>query len=109
MLRSGRTTTTMDDLKDILERRVSAKPNKNIHSPAHALADEITTAFGERKRFAMYLGVIKRVGVEQARRIYRQMAQDQNARDRGRLFMYLCRKEPKAPPEAAGPQAEPKK
>lgn len=96
----------MDDLKGIIAKRrlQGAKPNKHLHSPAHALADEISSAFGERKRFAMYLGVIKRVGVDKARQIYRQLEQDGSADNRGKLFMYLCRKEPKAPPDAPVPQ-----
>ncbi len=86
----------MDDLKDILKKRAPKviPKDKHLHSAAHVLADEISTAFGERKRFAMYLGVINRVGVENARRIFRQLHQEAKG-DLGKLFMYLCRKEPK--------------
>lgn len=88
----------MDDLKGIIAKRIQgATPNKKLHSEAHVLADEICTAFGEKKRFAMYLGVIKRVGVGTARRVFSQLKQDDNADNRGKLFMYLCRKEPQAP------------
>lgn len=94
----------MDDLKDIIARRMkNAVPNKKLHSPAHVLADEICMAFGERKRFAMYLGVINRVGVDAARRIYSRLKQDENAKNRGKLFMFLCRKEPNGPKEPADP------
>ncbi len=94
----------MDDLKKLLAKRAPVKVNKNLHSPVHALADEITTAFGERKRFAMYLGTINRIGVERARGIYRQLQQEGNAKNKGKLFMFLCKKEktvPKTVPEAA--------
>lgn len=91
----------MDGMKDMLAKRLpQAKQNVKIHSDIHALADEISTAFAERKRFAMYLGVIKRVGVPTARRIFRELQQD--GKGSGKLFMFLCRKEPKepqAPPE----------
>ena len=96
----------MDDLKNLLAKRQKKGPDVHLHSAVHALADEISTAFGERKRFAMYLGVIKRVGVEAARRVYRQIEQDGNADSKGRLFMFLCRKEPPAT-NADGAPAEP--
>src|SRR5688572_493830 len=86
----------MDDLKKILAKRApqTKKADTHLHSEAHVLADEISTAFGEKKRFAMYLGVINRVGVEKARHIYRQLQQESKG-NLGKLFMYLCRKEPK--------------
>ena len=101
----------MDGIKGILSKRLKAAPNKKLHSPAHLLADEITTTFGERKRFAMYLGVINRVGVEKARGIYRRLIQEKGALNHGKLFMFLCRKEPKAPleePPKALPEEPPK-
>jgi hypothetical protein len=85
----------MDDLKNLITERLRQdQPNKRLHSAAHVLADDISTAFGEKKRFAMYLGVINRVGVENARRIFRQLQQEGKG-ELGKLFMYLCRKEPK--------------
>ncbi len=87
----------MDGLKDIIAKRSKrTEPDVHLHSAAHVLADEISTAFGERQRFAMYLGVINRVGVEKARRIYRRLQQENKDGHLGKLFMYLCRKEPKA-------------
>lgn len=80
----------MDSLKDLMDRK-SIKPNKNLHSAAHVLADEITTSFGERKLFGRYLGVIMRVGVPKARIIYRTIKQD-GAKEPGKLFMFLCKK-----------------
>ena len=80
----------MDSMKDLMNRR-SVKPNKNLHSPAHVLADEITNAFGEPKLFGRYLGVILRVGVGRARTIYRTIQQD-GAKEPGKLFMFLCKK-----------------
>lgn len=90
----------MDDLKSLLAKRTPQKKNVKIHTEVHALADEVSTAFGERKRFAMYLGTINRIGVERARGIYRQLLQEGNARNRGKLFMFLCRKEPKKKEES---------
>ncbi len=85
----------MDDLKDALAKRVQPKKrNVKIHSEAHALADEISTAFQERKRFAMYLGTINRVGVPEARRIFTQLQQESKGHF-GKLFMFLCSKKAK--------------
>jgi hypothetical protein len=92
----------MDGLGDLIAKRArAAKPNVKLHSPAHVLADEISSAFGERKRFAMYLGVINRVGVDEGRRIFRSLQQEGKG-DLRKLFMYLCRNAPAkkdAPPE----------
>jgi hypothetical protein len=86
----------MDSLKDTLAGRARKKavPAGKIHSEAHALADEISTAFQERKRFAMYLGVITRVGVPEARRIFAQLQQEGKGH-LGKIFMYLCSKKAK--------------
>ncbi len=96
----------MDDLRDIITKRTEqAKPNKRLHSEAHVLADEISTAFGEKKRFGMYLGVINRVGVGHARRIFRQLQQDAKG-DLAKLFMYLCRKTPKKKNDERGAEVK---
>ena len=81
----------MDSLKDLMDKR-SIKPNKNLHSPAHVLADEITVAFGEPKLFGRYLGVILRTGVGRSRAIFRTIQQDGGAKEPGKLFMFLCKK-----------------
>ena len=80
----------MDSLNDLISKR-SVQQNKNLHSPAHVLADEITAAFGEKKLFGRYLGVILRVGVGRARAIFRTIQQD-GAKEPGKLFMFLCKK-----------------
>jgi rubrerythrin len=98
----------MDSLKDALEKRTrkSAAPKGKIHSEAHALADEISTAFQERKRFAMYLGTIKRVGVPEARRIFAQLQQESKGH-LGKLFMYLCSKAAKEKKVAEAKKQQP--
>ena len=76
----------MEGLKNILKKRTGAK-NKNIHSEAHYWADVISSAFGERKRFAMYLGVIKRIGIKEAQKIFAEVKQS-NANNPGKLFVW---------------------
>jgi len=76
-------------IKEGLEK--SAARKKNLHSPAHDLADEICVYFGEKKKFGMWLGVIGRVGVSRAREFFSQVKQS-NARslqDQAKLFMWL--------------------
>jgi len=63
------------------------KQNKNIHSEVHYWTDVISTAFGERKRFAMYLGIIKRIGVKEAQRIFSEI-KDSKCDNPGKLFVW---------------------
>jgi len=75
----------MEKIQNIIALK---KPqNKNIHSEAHYWADVISSAFGERKKFGMYLGVIKRVGVPRARQIFGEI-QESNAKEPGKLFIW---------------------
>jgi len=90
----------MEGIKNLLHSQLEKKPNKRMHSEIHALADEISSYFGERQRFAMYLGVIKRVGVSRARAIFSEV-KDSDARDPHKLFFWKCRK-PVRPQETGG-------
>ncbi|HTK04655.1 MAG TPA: hypothetical protein VL500_03660 [Candidatus Eisenbacteria bacterium] len=98
----------MDSMKDLMRKRSAKNPNKNLHSPAHVLADEVSKAFGERKLFARYLGVIMRTGEPRARAIFRTIQQD-GAKEPGKLFMYLCKKnedKAKEPPPDRSPETQ---
>jgi len=75
----------MENIKNII--KIAKPTNKNIHSEAHYWADVISTAFGERKKFAMYLGVIKRIGVDRARQIFGEI-KESNAKEPGKLFVW---------------------
>lgn len=86
----------MDTIGRVLKNSVK-KENKNIHSEIHYWADVISAAFGERKKFAMYLGVIKRIGPSEARRIFLEI-QGANAENPGKLFIWRSKQ---APPAAA--------
>lgn len=80
----------MDEIVKILKNR-TIKKNKNIHSDAHYWADVISTAFGERKKFALYLGIIKRIGVKEAQQIFSEIKQS-NARNPAKLFLWKTSK-----------------
>jgi len=85
----------MENLKNTLRQRLNQKPNPNLHSEIHALTDEVSSYFGERARFAMYLGAIKRIGVPRARAIFAEI-KDGNAREPHKLFFWKCREAGKA-------------
>jgi hypothetical protein len=65
------------------------EPTRGIHSEMHALAKEISEYCGEPKKFAMYLGIIKNIGLPAAYKIFAEIKQSKNVKDRGKLFLYL--------------------
>lgn len=68
--------------------------NKKMHSPAHLLADEIIHSFSEPKRFAMYLGVINRIGVIRSRQIFQELqASHHTITSKRKLFMWHAKEE----------------
>jgi hypothetical protein len=82
----------MEGLGDLIKKRSAAAANKRLHSEAHVLADEMSVYFRERKRFAMYLGIIKRLGIAKARSIFAQVkAESAQADSPRKLFMWLTR------------------
>ncbi|MEK7536946.1 MAG: peptide deformylase [Patescibacteria group bacterium] len=64
------------------------KPERGIHGPIHALAKEISEYAGESKKFAMYLGIIKNIGLRPAYRIFSKIKQSKNVKTPGKLFVY---------------------
>ncbi len=81
----------MDNISKILKKTAQPTTNKNIHSEIHYWTDIISTAFGERKKFGMYLGIIKRIGVDRAKQIFAEI-QESNIKDPGKLFMWKSKK-----------------
>lgn len=71
------------------------EPARGIHSEKHALAKEISEYCSEPKKFAMYLGVIKNIGLPRAYKIFAEIRQSKNIKDRGKLFLYLSSYKPK--------------
>lgn len=65
------------------------KPEKGIHTEMHALAKEISEFCGEPKKFAMYLGIIKNIGLSRAYRIFAELRQAKEVETPGKLFLYL--------------------
>lgn len=80
----------MEGIKKIIKQKFPAR-NKNIHSEIHYWADTISRAFGERKKFALYLGVIKRIGIEETKRIFAEI-RDTKANNPAKLFLWKSKK-----------------
>ena len=76
----------MEGIFKIIGRKIN-QPNKNIHAESHYWADVISRTFGERKKFGMYLGVINRIGVTQAKKIFAEI-QDSNVQNPAKLFLW---------------------
>jgi hypothetical protein len=80
----------METFGDIIKKRIESKEqhieNKNIHSRLHFVVDEMTTYFGEKKKFGVYLGLVKRVGIQNAYDIYSRFKE--NGDRRAALFFW---------------------
>jgi hypothetical protein len=68
-------------------RRTRTKTKQNIHSEIHYWADIISSSFGEKNKFGMYLGIIKRIGVARARQIFAELKESKCASP-GKLFAW---------------------
>jgi len=94
------------DIQELLKQKADKllkrnKPERGIHGPLHALAKEISEYCGEPKEFAMYLGVVKNIGLSKAFRIFSEIKHSPDARiaDRGKLFLYKSKYKAKKPPK----------
>lgn len=75
-----------------------ARKERYMHSEAHVLAAEISAHFGERKKFGVYLAVIRRMGVPQARTLFSSIKSgDANVANPRKFFMWTSKREPKTP------------
>ncbi len=88
-----------EDIKELLKQKAAqlaakAKPEKGIHSPIHALAKEISEYCGEPEEFAMYLGVVKNIGLTKAYRIFSEIKHSPKVTTRGKLFLFKSKYKP---------------
>ena len=65
------------------------KAEKGIHSETHALAKEVSEYCNEPKKFAMYLGIIKNIGLKKAYQIFSEIKQNKKVKTPGKLFIYM--------------------
>ena len=76
-------------LKEVLEAPL--KPVKGMHSELHALAKDISEYCKEPKKFALYLGVIKRTGKDRTYQIFSEIKHSKNVKSSAKLFMFLSK------------------
>ena len=74
--------------KDYLRKR----SERHIHSPAHALADELSVRLADRRHFALYLGLAQKFDHDFLRRIAGEVLEARDVKNPGALFAYLVKK-----------------
>ena len=74
--------------KDYLKKR----PEQHIHSPAHALADELSVKLSDRKHFGFYLKMALTYNHDFLRRIAGEILESKTTKKPGALFAYLVKK-----------------
>jgi hypothetical protein len=83
------------EINDQLKKKFSVKPQKDshLHSPNHALAEELSQKMNEPKRFGFYLGLATRYDHNVLRRIAGEVLENGKAKKPGALFAFLIKKE----------------
>ena len=80
-----------------MESRETRK-ERYMHSEAHVLAADISAHFAERKKFALYLAIVRRIGVPQARTLFAEIKSgDANMANPRKFFMWSARRTSEAP------------
>jgi hypothetical protein len=76
-------------IKEALRQPV--EPSRGIHSEIHALAKDISEYCKEPKKFALYLGIIKRIGKNRTYQIFSEIKQSKTIKSPAKMFMYLSK------------------
>jgi hypothetical protein len=74
--------------KDYLKKR----KEKHIHTPSHALADELSVKLNDQKHFGFYLKTALTHDHDLLRRIAGEVLENKTAKKPGALFAYLIKK-----------------
>lgn len=74
--------------KDYLKKR----SEQHIHSPSHALADELSNKLNDRRRFGFYLRTALTHDHGFLRRIAGEVLESKATKNPGALFAYLIKK-----------------
>ena len=75
-----------------IKRQFKKRSEQHIHSPAHALADELSNKFADRKHFGFYLKLALTYDHGFLRRIAGEVLESQATKKPGALFAYLIKK-----------------
>jgi hypothetical protein len=74
--------------KDYLKKQ----KEKHIHSPAHALADELSVKLNDKSHFGFYLRIALTHNHDFLRRIAGEVLENKTTKKPGALFSYLVKK-----------------
>lgn len=74
-----------------LSEELKPKKLRGIHSEIHALAKDISEYCKEPKKFALYLGIIKRIGKNRTYQIFSEIKQSKTIKSPAKIFMYLSK------------------
>lgn len=81
-----------DMLKNRLQKKPLEKKVVRIHTEAHDLAEQISKAFNEPKKFGMWLGIIKKHGVRKVYQAWAEVRQSKSTRPVLLLMWKLSKK-----------------
>jgi hypothetical protein len=71
---------------------LNKRKEQHIHTPAHALADELANKLSDRKRFGFYLKIALTYDHAVLRRIAGEVLESKATKKPGALFAYLVKK-----------------
>ena len=75
-----------------IKREYKKRSEQHIHSPAHALADELSVRLDDRKHFGFYLKLAMTQDHGFLRRIAGEVLESKATKKPGALFAYLVKK-----------------
>ncbi len=75
-----------------INRSFKPRREKHIHSPSHALADELANKLSDKKHFGFYLKLALTHDHGMLRRIAGEVLESKTTTTPGALFAYLIRK-----------------
>ncbi len=82
----------MDSLKNLSEnKKLSRKKDPHLHSPAHVLADELSTRLNDKKHFGFYLKLAVTHHPDVLRKLAGQVLESPTVKTPGKLFAYLIK------------------
>ena len=75
-----------------IKREFKKKKEQFIHSPAHALADELSKKLTDEKHFGFYLKMATKYDHNFLRRLAGEVLESKTTKKPGALFAYLIKK-----------------
>lgn len=89
--------------KNYLKKR----SEQHIHSPAHALADELSKRLSDQRHFGLYLKMALTYDHGLLRRIAGEVLESKATKKPGALFSYLVKKNKSDAQDSQNPKSDP--